>query len=348
VICLDWDGGRTATALRCTTPEVDTHAGRPGITRPPGKVSLFKLYVLNGQDVLFGFYPIAEHSVTIKGSAHAMYDLVGKDATLVPPQRRPDGRDWQAVRRGGSSLVRHDVEHRQPRVHPMTDRNPSQLLEAATHVLLDFDGPVCQLVAGYPAPAIAERLRNVAADIGVSLPPEATEEADPLAILQLAATVGAFEQLDVHMRRAEAHASQSADPTPGATEFLTVSRATGRHVAIVSNNSAEAIHAYLRRTGLGHLVDHVEGRSTVEKMKPHPGSLLAAVQALSAPLSKCILIGDSTWDIDAAHEIDVPAIGYANNPGKASRLTAAGADTITASMNELALSLNPPVAELTP
>jgi hypothetical protein len=47
--------------------------------------------------------------------------------------------------------------------------------------------------------------------------------------------------------------------------------ATGRHVAIVSNNSADAIHACLRRTDLGHLVDHVEGRSIVEKMKPDPG-----------------------------------------------------------------------------
>jgi phosphoglycolate phosphatase-like HAD superfamily hydrolase len=64
-------------------------------------------------------------------------------------------------------------------------------------------------------------------------------------------------------------------------------------------------------------------------------------------LSRCVLIGDSTWDIDAAHQIDVTAIGYANKPGKADRLTAAGADAITASMNELALSLNPPVAELT-
>jgi DNA-binding transcriptional regulator YhcF (GntR family) len=43
---------------------------------------LFKLYILNGDEVFFGFYPVAEHTVTIKGSEHTVYDLMGKDATL--------------------------------------------------------------------------------------------------------------------------------------------------------------------------------------------------------------------------------------------------------------------------
>jgi DNA-binding transcriptional regulator YhcF (GntR family) len=44
--------------------------------------ALFKLYVLNQSEVFFGFYPVVEHTVTIKGNPHAMYDLMGKDATL--------------------------------------------------------------------------------------------------------------------------------------------------------------------------------------------------------------------------------------------------------------------------
>jgi DNA-binding transcriptional regulator YhcF (GntR family) len=43
---------------------------------------LFKLYVLNGEEAFFGFYPVAEHTVTIEGEPVAIYDPMGKDATL--------------------------------------------------------------------------------------------------------------------------------------------------------------------------------------------------------------------------------------------------------------------------
>ncbi len=43
---------------------------------------LFKLYLLNDAEAFFGFYPVREHKLTIKGEPHAVYDLVGKDAIL--------------------------------------------------------------------------------------------------------------------------------------------------------------------------------------------------------------------------------------------------------------------------
>jgi DNA-binding transcriptional regulator YhcF (GntR family) len=45
---------------------------------------LFKLYLINGTDMFFGFYPVQEHSVTIAGQKHKVYDLMGKDITLFP------------------------------------------------------------------------------------------------------------------------------------------------------------------------------------------------------------------------------------------------------------------------
>jgi DNA-binding transcriptional regulator YhcF (GntR family) len=58
--------------LESASAEVRVHRSAP----------LFKLYVLNESEVFFGFYPVREHKLTIKGEAHAVYDLVGKDATL--------------------------------------------------------------------------------------------------------------------------------------------------------------------------------------------------------------------------------------------------------------------------
>jgi hypothetical protein len=42
----------------------------------------FKLYILNEEAALFGFYPITRRTVTIEGSDRSMYDLMGKDTIL--------------------------------------------------------------------------------------------------------------------------------------------------------------------------------------------------------------------------------------------------------------------------
>jgi DNA-binding transcriptional regulator YhcF (GntR family) len=47
-----------------------------------GTVPMFKLYILNGAEAFFGFYPISKHTVALDGQAVPMYDLMGKDTTL--------------------------------------------------------------------------------------------------------------------------------------------------------------------------------------------------------------------------------------------------------------------------
>ncbi|RBJ04500.1 GntR family transcriptional regulator [Micromonospora provocatoris] len=58
--------------VRSATVEVRLHRASP----------LFKLYMLNGEEVFFGFYPAVERTVTIKGEPMAIYDLMGKDVPL--------------------------------------------------------------------------------------------------------------------------------------------------------------------------------------------------------------------------------------------------------------------------
>jgi hypothetical protein len=50
--------------------------------RVHGMSPQFKLYVINGQDAFYGFYPVTEHMVKTRGSVHAMYDVMGKDSVL--------------------------------------------------------------------------------------------------------------------------------------------------------------------------------------------------------------------------------------------------------------------------
>jgi hypothetical protein len=43
---------------------------------------MFKLYILNGEEVFFGLYPIVKHNIPFANGARDIYDLMGKDAVV--------------------------------------------------------------------------------------------------------------------------------------------------------------------------------------------------------------------------------------------------------------------------
>jgi DNA-binding transcriptional regulator YhcF (GntR family) len=45
-------------------------------------VPMFKLYVLNGDEAFFGYYPVQRHEVALAGERTPIWDLMGKDAVL--------------------------------------------------------------------------------------------------------------------------------------------------------------------------------------------------------------------------------------------------------------------------
>jgi hypothetical protein len=56
-------------------------------------VPMFKLYILNRAEAFFGFYPIAEHAVSLNGESVPVYDLMGKDATMFHYETGEDPAD---------------------------------------------------------------------------------------------------------------------------------------------------------------------------------------------------------------------------------------------------------------
>lgn len=58
--------------VRSATVDVRVHSAAP----------LFKLYFLNNEEAFFGFYPVVERNVVIRGEPVAIYDLMGKDVPL--------------------------------------------------------------------------------------------------------------------------------------------------------------------------------------------------------------------------------------------------------------------------
>ncbi|MGH8918930.1 MAG: HAD family hydrolase [Actinomycetes bacterium] len=184
------------------------------------------------------------------------------------------------------------------------------------------------------------QLCMVLADGGYGDPPAGIEKSDdPFEVLAYAASLGDAEARYVNaaFTAHEAEAIATAQPTPGAHELIRAWSATGRALAIVSNNSTLAIHAYLDLHNLQAHITHVSARTSPDPalLKPHPHLLTTALTALNVPATAATFVGDSVTDIHAARAAHTMSIGYANKPGKTAELMAAGADTVIRTLTTL-------------
>ncbi|WP_431885169.1 HAD family hydrolase [Micromonospora wenchangensis] len=219
-----------------------------------------------------------------------------------------------------------------------------RLFSGVGAVLLDFDGPVCSIFAGYPAPQVAAELVNVLRRRGVEVLCDLASEPDPLEVLRrtgAAGDHGVTRAIEDVLCEAESRAVETAAPTPYGREVIVAARQAGMPVAVVSNNSAGAVTAYLAAHRLAEHVSSVVGRAYAEpgRMKPAPEPILQAVRSVGEPAARCVLIGDSLSDIEGARAAGVAVIGYANRPAKADAFRLAGADAVVTSMGAIAAVL---------
>jgi HAD superfamily hydrolase (TIGR01662 family) len=115
-------------------------------------------------------------------------------------------------------------------------------------------------------------------------------------------------------------------------------RAGGHTVTIVSNNSEQAIHAFIEGHALAEQIDGVVGRTRAraQDLKPEPYLLDRALEQLGAKPADAVLVGDSITDIQAARAAGTAAIAYANKPGKDRALRSFEPDALIKSMDEIA------------
>jgi phosphoglycolate phosphatase len=223
------------------------------------------------------------------------------------------------------------------------------IVSRTRHLLLDFDGPICSIFAGLPAATVADRLRKLLGS-HAQLPDEIARTADPLEVFAYAATVSEdlAARIETEMTDQELAAVATAAPTAYVHEVVTACQNSGRSVAVVSNNSARAVHSYLARQGLEDRISLVVARTNYDPglLKPSPHLITQAVGALNAEPGECTLVGDSVTDVQGARLASIQSIGYANKPGKRERLILAGAGTIINSLADLALTLRAHVVDV--
>ncbi|MEE1755798.1 HAD family hydrolase [Streptomyces sp. SP18CS02] len=222
----------------------------------------------------------------------------------------------------------------------------ADVLAGAAAVLFDFDGPLCDVFAAHPAPRVARALARVSAERRPALGTELTGVDDPLEVLRL--VHAADPELGLEAERALTAAEVEAvgaagGPTPGAVAALEAVRAAGLKIAVVSDHSADCVHAFLDRYDLSPHVLEVVGRVARQPdlMRPNPYALITAAGLLGVDVTLCALVGASVADVEAAHAVGSAAIGFADEPRKLEALTSAGAESVTASMAALADAVRP-------
>ncbi|RCG18977.1 HAD family hydrolase [Streptomyces diacarni] len=238
-----------------------------------------------------------------------------------------------------------------------------QELTSAQCVIFDFDGPLCRLFARRPAPLIAGRLRTTYQH---ALPDAAAHQtSDPLHLLTLAfgtslpgetaraaerstaramqdATARAMER---SLTEEETAAAVGAFPTPYADTLVRTLCATGRTVAAATDNSAAAVERYLSGRGLlGLFAGRICGRTLDQdgpRLKPDPDCVERALHASGAAPADAVMIGDSARDVLAARAAGVAFVGYARNERKERELRDSGAETLTTSLRDVLLTVDP-------
>ena len=203
-------------------------------------------------------------------------------------------------------------------------RSPAQLIAESEGLLLDFDGPVCNVYAGSdPARTASELAAAYNLDINTD---------DPLQLITYAlATNGPVDDIHRALTRTEIEAVRTATETPGIRALIETYHGP---IAIVSNNASEAIENWLTHNGLRPSVDDITGRDP-QHMKPDPAPLLTAAEALGVPVDRCVFVGDSLNDARAAARAGTALVALANKPSKLRLFMDEGCDAIVEGIDQL-------------
>jgi HAD superfamily hydrolase (TIGR01549 family) len=208
-------------------------------------------------------------------------------------------------------------------------------------LLLDFDGPVCKVFAGRPAPVVADELRRQVAP-GEETPPE-IDSPHELYIWRATRRPDLAGWLDDALTASEVAAVQLAAPTPHAHDVIRTAARAGLGVAIASNNAESAIRAYLDLHGICD-VAAIRGRPYADPagMKPNPRMVISAAEALGFRPEDCLFVGDSTTDMESSKRAGTLGIGFAKSPCRRSALAGAGAHYVVDEMGELLNAIRVP------
>jgi HAD superfamily hydrolase (TIGR01549 family) len=117
---------------------------------------------------------------------------------------------------------------------------------------------------------------------------------------------------------------------PGAKEIFPALRERGIRTALATSSDEKHLEATIASAGVDfrRLVDVVVSRSPSDASKPSPDLVLAAVDELAVPPSRCAMVGDTVYDGQACRAAGAVFLGVLTGPADEAELLEAGASGV--------------------
>jgi HAD superfamily hydrolase (TIGR01549 family) len=126
---------------------------------------------------------------------------------------------------------------------------------------------------------------------------------------------------------------QSVSALEGARELIAELKHRGHPVVLASSAKAREADHYLDLLDARELVDAWTTADDVQRTKPHPDLVRAALEKLGH--EDGVMVGDTPWDVKAAADAGVPTVAVLTGGFSADELRGAGALNVFASIDEL-------------
>jgi HAD superfamily hydrolase (TIGR01509 family) len=122
-------------------------------------------------------------------------------------------------------------------------------------------------------------------------------------------------------------------PLPDARRLIEVLKERGHAVVLASSAKSQEVEHYLDLLDARELVDGWTTAADVERTKPHPDLVAAGLgKAGGGP---GVMVGDSTWDCEAARRCDIKTVGLLTGGFSEQELLDAGAEVVFGSIGDL-------------
>jgi HAD superfamily hydrolase (TIGR01509 family) len=154
---------------------------------------------------------------------------------------------------------------------------------------------------------------------------------------------GVEERLGDSIREAESELYRElideVQPMQGSRELITDLREADNAVVLASSAKEWEIEHYLELLGAREIVDAWTTSDDVEQTKPEPDLVHAALDKVGGRSDDALLIGDTVWDVEAAHRAGVATLAVRTGGFSEQELREAGARDVFTSVEELRQSL---------
>ncbi len=114
---------------------------------------------------------------------------------------------------------------------------------------------------------------------------------------------------------------------PGAAELVGELAERGHEIVLASSAGADEAEHHIEALGIGDVISAYTTSADVEATKPEP-DLVKAALAKAEGSGDAVLVGDSTWDVEAAARAGIETVGLLCGGFSESELREAGASAV--------------------